>query len=365
MRSRGALLVAGLLPLLPATLAAQAAGVRLAAGACDYQTRPGVTWAASVRGYSTQYDPSSFAATQALGAPNVFPSYGDLAGAWAPASSGSPADFLEVLFPAPVMAAELWVFETNGTGGTYAVAAINPDGSSTPLAVSQPTRLAGAASQLVVAVHPPRVVSGVRVEVSSAAVGTYAEIDAIAAASQPSCQPGAVVGPTETYGSAVRLTADQLAGLTVPPGAVWASAVLAVSSQYDAQSWSAPQVLGPPNVFPQHGDLPGAWAQSYGSSRDSITLQFPTITAQEIWVYETYGEGGLYRVEDVSGGVPVPLWSGTAAPVGDGRSRILRLTLTAPRTVSALRLHVNAGAVATYAEIDAVALVPAAGGVAK
>jgi len=365
MLSRRVLLAAVLPTFIPAALAAQVAPVRLPAGACDYQTRPGVAWAASVRAFSTQYDASSYAATQALGAPNVFPRYGDIPGAWAPQNADSPADYLEVLFAAPVMASELWVFESNGTGGTYGIAAINPDGSTTPLAVSQPMRLAGAASQIVVPVNPPRVVSGVRVEVSSAAVGTYAEIDAVAAAPLPSCQPGAVVAPVATYGTAVRLTPAQLGGLTVPPGAVFATAVLAVSSEYNSEEWSARQALGPPNVFPQHGDLQGTWAQASGSRRDSITLQFPQTMVQEIWVYETNGVGGLYRVDDVSSGMAVPLWAGTAAPLSDGQSRILRLTLAAPRAITALRLLTDPDAVNTYVEIDAVAVVPAAGGIAK
>ena len=354
-------LIAGVLPaLVPVSLTAQSGPIRLPAGACDYPTRPGVAWAASVRGYSTQYDAGSYAATAALGAPNVYPRYGDIPGAWAPESAGRTADFLEVLFASPVMAAELWVFETNGAGGTYAIGAINPDGSITPLVVSQPVRLADAASQLVVPLNPARAVSGVRIETSSAAVGTYAEIDAVGAAPQPSCQPGAVAAPLPGMGSAVRMTAAQLGGATPPPGAVFAAAVLDVSSQYDNGGYSAQQILGPPNIFPQHGDLPGTWAPSHPSGRDSVTLQFPMTTAQEIWIYETNGVGGLHRVDDVSG-VPVTLWSGTAAPLADGQARILRLTLSAPRAVTTLRLFTNGEAVGTYVELDAVALLPAAG----
>jgi len=65
-------------------------------------------------------------------------------------------------------------------------------------------------------------------------------------------------------------------------------------------------------------------------------------------------------VDDVSG-VPVTLWSGTAAPLADGQARILRLTLSAPRAVTTLRLFTNGEAVGTYVELDAVALLPAAG----
>lgn len=365
MLSRRAVLAAVFPALVPTTLAAQIGPLRLPAGSCEFQTRPGVTWAASVRSFSTQYNGSSYAAAQVLGAPNVFPRYGDLPGSWAPADPRSTADHVEVLFAAPVMAAEVWVFETNGTGATYSIAAINPDGSVTPLAVSQPTRLPEAASQYVVPVSPPRVISGVRVEVSSAAVGTYAEIDAVGASPEPACVPGAIAVPAPAYGTAVRLTPAQLGGLTIPPGAVFATAVLGFSSQYNSGDWSAQQVLGAPNVFPRHGDLAGAWAQAAGSPMDSVTVQFPMTNAQEIWVYETNGEGGLFRVDDVSGGIPVPLWTGTAAPLGDEQPRVLRIALSAPRTITALRLLTNGDAAGTYVEIDAVALVPAGGGIAK
>jgi hypothetical protein len=51
-----------------------------------------------VRGYSTQFDATSWAAGRALGAPDVWPRYGDLAGAWAPSSRTNLADYLEVMW---------------------------------------------------------------------------------------------------------------------------------------------------------------------------------------------------------------------------------------------------------------------------
>ena len=37
----------------------------------------------------------------------------------------------------------------------------------------------------------------------------------------------------------------------------WAHLLKGFSSQYDTRSWAAVQVVGPPKVYPNHGDLPG------------------------------------------------------------------------------------------------------------
>src|SRR5690606_4036608 len=48
---------------------------------------------------------------------------------------------------------------------------------------------------------------------------------------------------------------------SAPPRPIeWASSVQGFSSQYGDPSWAAIQALGPPDVFPRHGDIPQAWA---------------------------------------------------------------------------------------------------------
>lgn len=361
MRARTTLAALLLLPLLAGPLAAQTMAVRLPAGGCAWQVVPGVAWGAAVRSFSSQYNTSGWAATQVLGAPNVFPQYGDLVGAWAPSSTSNPADYIEVLFPGPVMAAELWVFETNGAGGTYAVATLNADGSMTPAYAAGPTRLGPAAAQLVVPLGQPRPILGVRIDNASAAVGTYAELDAVGASPVPACStPGAApLAVGMGFGGATRLSLSEYAGSMPTGGVVWAMGVVSFSSQYSTDTWAAYQALGAPNVFPRWGDLAGTWAPASTSSREeSLILQFPPTVTQQILVFETYGVGGLYQVLDVSGGSTVLLWAGPPGPAIE-EARVLRITLPQPRQISVLRLVTSPAAVGEYPEIDAVGLVPA------
>jgi len=347
--------------LVPTPLVAQAP-IRLPAGACNWQSRADAVWGAAIRSYSSQYDASSWAATQALGLPDVWPRYGDIPGAWAPSSPTNLADYFEVTFPQPLIAGEVWVFETNGAGGVYAVSAINLDGSTTPLAVSTPARLDEHAAQLVVPVEPPRAIAGVRIATSSAVADTYSEVDAVAALPARMCSAGQLFLPAA---AGLRMAPGTLAS-PLPPGAVWASGVARFTSQYSTSGWAATQALGPPDVFPQHGDLTGTWAPATTTAiQDFLVVQFAPTMAQEIWIYETYGVGGLWLVEDMSSGTPVALWADAPGPASLTEARLLRITLPQPRSISALRLVTSPRAVQRFTEIDAVALGPAGAGVVK
>lgn len=337
----------------PIALAAQAP-LRLAEGACDWKDRADAVWGSAVRSYSSQFDANRWAATQALGKPDVWPRYGDLPGAWAPGSAMNLADQLEIVFPAPVMTNELWVFETNGAGGVYAVSAIAPDGAIQPLAVATPAQLKAGATQIVVPVEPARLVAGIRINTSSAVADTYGEIDAVAAVPERVCSAGTEVRVAAT---ATRLPPDSVPA--VPAGVVWANGIMRQSSEFDPKGWGASDALGEPNVFPRFGDIPGAWAPAKSTSIvEFLVLQFPSTPTQDIVVYETFGVGGLWLIEDMSGGTPVALWADTPGVASSGQARQLRIHLPQPRTISALRIVTAPAAVRAYPEIDAVGLVP-------
>ena len=164
-------------------------------------------------------------------------------------------------------------------------------------------------------------------------------------------------------GGGMRVTPAEWAAMPTPPGYSFATGVASFTSQYGLDSWYATQALGAPNVFPRYGDLPGAWAPASTSSpQDVLVLTFGGQPTQEIWVFETYGVGGLFEVDDLTGGSPVPLWVGTPAAASAGEARVLRITLPQPRPIFALRLIVSAAAVGLYPEIDAVCIVPSLAG---
>jgi hypothetical protein len=55
---------------------------------------PAPIWASTVREVSSQYTATSWAATRALGAPDVYPAGGDNANAWASRDADAPAELL-------------------------------------------------------------------------------------------------------------------------------------------------------------------------------------------------------------------------------------------------------------------------------
>lgn len=76
-------------------------------------------WASKARA-SSQYGSSNWSAQQATLQPNVS-KCGDTGTAWAPKSSGSEPEWLELSFDTPVYATKLCVHETYNTGSIYKI----------------------------------------------------------------------------------------------------------------------------------------------------------------------------------------------------------------------------------------------------
>lgn len=85
-----------------------------------------------------------------------------------------------------------------------------------------------------------------------------------------------------------------------PIGAmVWAAGVRAMSSQYATESWSAAQVLGPPDVPAGDHDHINAWASRGADDQEEfleVSLHRP-VRASAVHVYETYNPGAVTKIE--------------------------------------------------------------------
>lgn len=140
----------------------------------------------------------------------------------------------------------------------------------------------------------------------------------------------------------------------------YASGVIAFSSEYSSNFWSAQQALGSPDTYPNYGDHSTAWASlSPDGQREFLELSFsvPEIINQ-VWVYETYNPGALdtVYVRYVGTNSWVKVWDTTAA-VLPAQAIIRKATfLTTPFPVDAVRLAINSPAVPSWNEIDAVAI---------
>jgi hypothetical protein len=140
---------------------------------------PAIQWASTVRGFSSQYTATSWAADRVLGAPDVFPTHGDNANAWASLGADDKDEWLEVGYTQPTRISAIDVFETYNPGAISAVEMITASGEritayqGAPHANGTANKLhidVGCTAEPIVAVH---------VRVASRQVAGWNEIDAI------------------------------------------------------------------------------------------------------------------------------------------------------------------------------------------
>ncbi len=140
----------------------------------------------------------------------------------------------------------------------------------------------------------------------------------------------------------------------------YASEVIDFSSQYTESSWSAQQLLGAPDTYPDYGDIMTAWAsQSADGSREYLVLGYSSpMQVSHIGIFETYNPGAVdtIYVRNASNGQWNMVWSGTAI-AQSAESRIFQVEFTLTNyLVDAVRIAVNSPAIPGWNEIDAVAI---------
>ena len=139
-----------------------------------------VTWATSVRAYSSQYTDSDWSAARALGAPDVPTAGGDDPHAWASEGADDRVEFLEVGFDQPRPAGGIDIVENHNPGAVTRVELIAVDGART-VAYAAPASpgLAAPNHRRIDLPCTARPIAAVRVTLDSAAVPDWNEIDAI------------------------------------------------------------------------------------------------------------------------------------------------------------------------------------------
>ncbi len=144
------------------------------------------------------------------------------------------------------------------------------------------------------------------------------------------------------------------------PEQVWASEVLASSSEYTASSWSAAQVLGEPNAYPNGGDNSSAWASlAEDDKSEFIEVAVPAYRVQAVQVYETYNPGAIRSID-------IRLASGVERRVFTGEPRVRSEQARVEEAgfactdekVVAVRVTLDSAAVPGWNEIDAIAVRP-------
>jgi hypothetical protein len=356
------------------------------------------TGASASSTYGGSWSPSAL-----VGPPKVFPRYGDIGGAWAPSSSSSRVEWIELQYSNDLPVTGVRVYETHKAGNVYAI--VDHSGAD-ELLFAGDVDPRGDASVLEVTFDAPRVIRRLRVYLSNSS-GGFTEIDTVALLARdplplqarqhvppPTSAPSfgglmagilaltmlvvagvlVIVSSGDTESSELlSAPTTTLPGTTILMGTEplqaiylrnprWAQAVVDFSTQYGTNASAATQALSAPDVYPAAGDIPQAWApQSADRGIEHITLFFgqPQLTRAVFWL-ETYNPGAVVRVDDLSDPAnPVTLFAGVDPTRGAGRPAMaVEVQLPAPRPIHTVRLYLDTSVVAGWNEIDAVALIP-------
>lgn len=145
-------------------------------------------------------------------------------------------------------------------------------------------------------------------------------------------------------------------GTITPDSVIWAQSVLGFSNEYGG-SWSAIEVLGAPDIYPNYGDIGGSWTTVTSTVRDYITVSFPSTISSKVFVVENNEPGSCdtVYVRSSATGIWHTIYTGTAY-VGPSVATIQSYTIPAfIGAVNAVRLAVD-GSMANYYEVDAIGL---------
>lgn len=160
-------------------------------------------------------------------------------------------------------------------------------------------------------------------------------------------------------GLALLLVLSASRGINAASFTQWAIDAKA-SSQYGSNSWSALQMTGAPNTYPQHGDKDTAWAPSYANSgMEWVELTYPeAVVVERVDIYETYNPGAITKVELIdASGTSHLVWQGKAAALTPAQARVFQVQNHTTRIPSnKVRITLETDKVSGWNEIDAVGL---------
>jgi hypothetical protein len=182
-----------------------------------------VRFADSVIAFSSEYTTGSWAASQILGAPNVYPGYGDNAAAWAQATADGQREWIELYFSNPEPISAISIYETLSPGAVDTVYIKNPNTGEWEIVWSGTAAPAPAAARIFTVYFPLSSfnVSDIRLAINSPAVASWNEYDAVSISQEePPVPPPFHVNtmPSNTVSTAY---ANALAGVGID---VWGNA---------------------------------------------------------------------------------------------------------------------------------------------
>jgi hypothetical protein len=141
---------------------------------------PVMQWAATVRGFSSQYSEANWSAQRVLGAPDVYPQHGDLVNAWASKSADDADEWIEVGFTQPTRASAVELYETFNPGAVSEIELVTASGNRITAYQGSPSPHGRRANKLrVELVCSEEPIVAVNVRLGSRQVSGWNELDAI------------------------------------------------------------------------------------------------------------------------------------------------------------------------------------------
>ncbi|MDB4929741.1 MAG: blaR0, partial [Myxococcaceae bacterium] len=145
----------------------------------------GVEWADEVTGFSSEYSTTANAAAAVRGAPDVYPRYGDLAGAWASRTTDGGEEWIEVRFALPVATTQvLWV-ETFNPGAVSRVDDLSDPAAPVLLWEGVASARPPSSVMAELTLPAPRTIRALRLVLDSRRVPGWNELDAVGLARSP------------------------------------------------------------------------------------------------------------------------------------------------------------------------------------
>ncbi len=174
-----------LIPLLPEAPIIGASGpfticsgdsIVLSASSSNY-----TSFASNVINFSSEYDATNWAAIQALGAPNVYPNYGDISLAWGSLLQDAGREFIELGYTNPASINFIDIYETFNPGSIDTVYVKNPYTNLFEIVYTATAVPAIPAARILHISFPLTAfpVSAIRIAMNTAAVPDWNEIDAV------------------------------------------------------------------------------------------------------------------------------------------------------------------------------------------
>lgn len=296
-------------------------------------------FASSVINFSSEFSPTNYSASKALGSPNVYPQCGDNIEAWESTTADGQREFLELGFSTPQPVNTIRIYQNVAPGAIdtiYLRNAANGVWTKVYTATAVDNGQCPGASSLLLEITislTPYNADAIRIAVNSPAVGYWNAIDAVAIAN------------FDLIGASFKQ---------------YAAGVIDFSSQYSSPSWEAAQATGAPNAAICNDD-PRAWASlSADGQREFLELIYSTpAKVNRMKVYQNIAPGAIDSVylREVSTGIWHKIFTTTAVAKNCTTDYILELNFTKTTyKVDAVRIAVNSPAVTYWNEIDAVEL---------